>query len=392
MAVAFDAASGAQGVFVNTISWSHTCTGSDLKLFVTMSYSLVPGMTVTGVTYNGVAMTQLGSTITAPGGIKSVKYFLQNPATGANNIVLNTDNAGDILDCNATSYNGTDTSTAPNLIATDIASGTPTTTTGTTTVNNAWTILLGNGGQTAGTGSTKRGSSHAQNGCIYDSNAAITPAGSYSMTTSDVSNHAWEMYEFGPSLGVPKVLDATQAQAATLTAVTTFLKTLTATQAQSAALSSAVIPAPSSVQGATPIQSVGVRPQPYRLDLYDVHSLDDLIRRLPELFTNADLMLQYLFEDLKHVDDALGDGSSQGITKVFNDINIQASISGSVMTLAFSGTLSVSRGGSGRATATPYGVICGGTVPDGPHQSVSGVGVAGQKLTSNGPGALPTWQ
>lgn len=391
-AIAFDAASGAQGVFVNSITWSHTCAGSDRRLFVTMSYSLIPGMSVTAVTYNGVAMSVLGSTISAPGGVKSVKYYLNNPATGAHNIVLTTDNAGDILDCNATSYNNVDTSTAPNLIATDIANATPTTTTGTTTVNNAWTILLGSGGQTAGTGATQRGSSHAQNGNIYDSNAAITPAGSYSMTTSDVSSHAWEMYEFGPSLGTPKLLDATQAQGATLTAQVSLLKTLTATQAQGASLTTEVIPAPSSVQGATPIHSVGVRPQPYRLDLYDVHSLDDLIRRLPELFTNADLMLQYLFEDLKHVDDALGDGNSQGVTKVFNDINITASISGSVMTLAFAGTLSVSRGGSGRASATPFGVICGGTVPDGPHQSVVGVGTAGQKLTSNGPGALPTWQ
>lgn len=393
MAIAFDAASGGQGVFVNSFSFSHTCTGSDLKLFVTVSYSLVPTMTVTGITYNGVAMTALGSVITAPGGVKSVKFFLQNPATGAHNVVVSTDNAGDVLDCNSASYSGTDTSTAPNLIATDIASGTPTTTTGTTTVNNAWTILMGNGGQTAGTGSTKRSTGHGQNGGLYDSNAAITPAGSYSMTTSDVTNHAWEMYEFGPSLGVPKVLDATQGQTATLTAQVTFTKTLTATQAQAASLSSAFIPSPSSVSGATPIQSVdGLRSMPWRLDLYGTHSHEELVQRLQELFTNADVMLQWLFEDLNRVNLALGNGNSQGVSQVFNDVNIQATISGSVMTLAFSGTLSVSRGGTGRSSFTPYAVITGGTVFDAPLQQVVGLGTLGQVLTSNGPGALPTWQ
>lgn len=393
MAISFDAASGAQGVFVNTISWSHTCTGGDLILFVDMSYSLVPGMAVTSATYNGVAMTVLGSTITAPGGVKSVKYYLPNPATGAHNIVLNTDNAGDILDCNATSYANCDTSTAPGLIASNIASATPTTTTGTTTVNNAWTILLGNGGQTAGAGATQRGSSHAQNGNIYDSNGPISPVGSTSMTTSDVANHAWEMYEFGPSLGVSQVLSASQGQTATLIAGLLFSKSLTASQGQLATLTGEFIPAGSEVSSGGSIQSVeGIRSMPWRLDLYNVNSLDDLIRRLPELFTNTDMMLQWLFEDVNKVNDALGDGSSQGVTAVMNDVNVTATISGTTLTLGFTGTLSVSRGGSGRSSATPFSVICGGTTATDPHQSVVGVGTAGQVLTSNGPGLLPTWQ
>lgn len=52
----------------------------------------------------------------------------------------------------------------------------------------------------------------------------------------------------------------------------------------------------------------------------------------------------------------------------------------------------VLNGGSGRASATAYSVICGGTSSTGPHQSVSGLGTAGFVLTSNGAGALPTWQ
>lgn len=52
----------------------------------------------------------------------------------------------------------------------------------------------------------------------------------------------------------------------------------------------------------------------------------------------------------------------------------------------------VANGGSGRSTQTAYAVICGGTTTTSPQQSVSSVGSAGQVLTSNGAGALPTFQ
>ena len=48
----------------------------------------------------------------------------------------------------------------------------------------------------------------------------------------------------------------------------------------------------------------------------------------------------------------------------------------------------VSTGGTGLSTLTNYAVMCGGST----MQQVSGVGLPGQVLTSNGPGTLPTWQ
>jgi hypothetical protein len=54
--------------------------------------------------------------------------------------------------------------------------------------------------------------------------------------------------------------------------------------------------------------------------------------------------------------------------------------------------LGVTYGGTGRTSATAYSVICGGTTATGAHQSVASVGAAGEVLTSNGAGALPTWQ
>lgn len=53
---------------------------------------------------------------------------------------------------------------------------------------------------------------------------------------------------------------------------------------------------------------------------------------------------------------------------------------------------SVALGGTGRASATAYALIAGGTTGTGAHQSLAGVGSSGQVLTSNGAGALPTFQ
>ena len=54
--------------------------------------------------------------------------------------------------------------------------------------------------------------------------------------------------------------------------------------------------------------------------------------------------------------------------------------------------LPVSGGGTGVAAFTAFAVICGGTTTTGALQSVASVGTTGQVLTSNGAGALPTFQ
>lgn len=54
--------------------------------------------------------------------------------------------------------------------------------------------------------------------------------------------------------------------------------------------------------------------------------------------------------------------------------------------------LTVINGGTGVVSNTSYSVLCGGTSGTGAIQSVASVGSAGQVLTSNGAGALPTFQ
>lgn len=61
------------------------------------------------------------------------------------------------------------------------------------------------------------------------------------------------------------------------------------------------------------------------------------------------------------------------------------------LTADVTGALPVSSGGTGRTSATAYGLIFGGATTSNPHQSL-GTGSAGQILVSAGAGALPAWQ
>ena len=83
---------------------------------------------------------------------------------------------------------------------------------------------------------------------------------------------------------------------------------------------------------------------------------------------------------------------SSGVLTIAGGTNIATSGAGSTATINFDGTLPVASGGTGIATATAYAVLCGGTTATGAYQSIASVGTADQVLTSNGAGALPTFQ
>jgi len=66
---------------------------------------------------------------------------------------------------------------------------------------------------------------------------------------------------------------------------------------------------------------------------------------------------------------------------------------GTVTSGTWNGTdIAVADGGSGRSTATAFAVLCGGTTSTAAHQSIAALGSSGEVLTSNGAGALPTFQ
>ena len=204
MAIAFDAVTdGGFGTVAGTTkTFAHTCTGSDRILFVATAGGSGFTDDITGVTYNTVAMT-LVNKVKIPGDRYIYLWYLIAPATGSNNVVVTTSTSGGFVGASATSYTGAKQSGQPDANTTNTVTGNSLTGTLTTIADNCWTVLAGeqNGATpTAGTGSTLRTTS--QNPELFDSNGAITPAGSTSMTITGSSGNgmALVMASFAPAV------------------------------------------------------------------------------------------------------------------------------------------------------------------------------------------------
>jgi hypothetical protein len=191
MAIAFDAATDGGFSTGTSHTFAHTCTGSDRLLFVGIAGDHPSGSDdITGVTYNGAAMTLVAKEANA--GLDRILYLyvLIAPATGANNVVVSATNVHDIF-AGAVSYTGAKQTGQPDNSTTNVSGASPTslTTSLTPVADSCWTIVMAgsyaaNNAPTAGTGSTRR----TYDGTfgtwgLFDSNAAISPAASYSMTT-----------------------------------------------------------------------------------------------------------------------------------------------------------------------------------------------------------------
>lgn len=144
---------------------------------------------VTGVTYNGVSMTQLGkyNTSTQEPGVLYI-YGLANPATGSNNVVISlTGSTGSRAYSVTNSYTGVAATGQPDASNTGTTVGTSLTVSVTTVDDNAWLIGamgVNSGGvtQSAGTGTVLRGAvTTGDNLGSYDANSPTSPAGSDSL-------------------------------------------------------------------------------------------------------------------------------------------------------------------------------------------------------------------
>lgn len=121
MALAIDATSSGVNITNQTAGGtttvSHTCTGSNRVLIVSISTwnNGGTGTGCSGVTYNGVAMTAIGnstgSTGTTTGQFYTEQWRLVAPATGTNNIVATVAGKTDKLGVAAISFTGADQTT-----------------------------------------------------------------------------------------------------------------------------------------------------------------------------------------------------------------------------------------------------------------------------------------
>lgn len=193
-AIAFDAATNGGSSFTNSPSWSHTTTGANLILLVGCeASSALTSDPVSAVKYNSVSMT-LATTSgyhgSAVGGVDL--WFLFAPTTGANTVAVTS--SGNVW-CFSASYSGVKQSGFPDasVVVPYTPSQSTIVTTLTTVADNAWTGQFsanGNGASTNGAGTTIRVHADSAAWAFADSNAAITPPASNTLTVDVPANSA----------------------------------------------------------------------------------------------------------------------------------------------------------------------------------------------------------
>jgi hypothetical protein len=196
MAIAADATSqSALQSFPNlTVTWSHTCTGADRCLFVTgFGNAGGGGYNISGMTYNGVAMTEIAR-VQVPSDRWIGMYYLAAPATGANNIVMTVVDppAPDAFAGLAASYTGVHQVSPIDSFNTATASATSITPSTTVVGSDCWLVMglkTDGGDPAAGTGTTDRISNGFGLG-HFDSNGTVG-TGSQSLQATFVASVNW---------------------------------------------------------------------------------------------------------------------------------------------------------------------------------------------------------
>jgi len=184
MAIAFDnSTQGPQASSPGTQTYSHTCTGSNLILYVHVYTNPDNSNKVSGVTYNGVSMTLVNISGGLLGAGTAYLYRLVGPATGANNVVVTYSGATFGVSV-ATSYTGAKQSGGVFVSNTNTGASTDTVTLTPNSANN-WIVMAvasSNAAPTAGGAAFLRqvGSNVAIT--AFDTNGAVT--GSTSMTAN----------------------------------------------------------------------------------------------------------------------------------------------------------------------------------------------------------------
>ena len=136
--IEIDSTSSSSATGATTLSWSHTCAGTNRILIVGLQVfddTNDTERTVASVTYNGVALTRIDRQVTS--NIASELWRLVAPATGTNTILVTLGAANDFSLGQASSYTGVDQSSPINASNKATSSSTMDATVNvTSTVNN----------------------------------------------------------------------------------------------------------------------------------------------------------------------------------------------------------------------------------------------------------------
>lgn len=239
MAIAYDnSTQKVESGSVSSTTFSHTVgTGSARYLVVGTVFRGGTNRIATAVTYNGVAMTKIGSDQTNAGACNSNIWGLANPASGTNDVVVTYSGSGNTMQVVASSYTGVNQTSAVDTNNGTTGSGTTFSPTVTTTADNCWVILnAGSDAKSAaisGLGTTRQTVTTIQ--VFGDSNGPITPAGAATFTVTQTSG-AWsyEIVALIPAASFTATDTCTGTDTFLGTPIFTILETITGTDVISA--------------------------------------------------------------------------------------------------------------------------------------------------------------
>lgn len=188
--IARDALSSSYGTTATSVTYSHTCSGSN-RILVVSILGTNAWDTVTGVTYAWVAMTRVARTTLALTE-SDYLYYLVAPSTWANNIIV-TASISQTFYCDSVSYVNVKQTGQPNGSAVGGVGGWvgALATSVTTTVNDCWLVgfLRSQGSQTPNAGTTFISWVNTT-AKLADSNGSVGVAGTYSLWTTFASPNA----------------------------------------------------------------------------------------------------------------------------------------------------------------------------------------------------------
>lgn len=211
MAIAFDNSANLGNTAGTALTAAYTCSGSNRLLVVQVDENQTAGgVKVSGVTYAGVAMTEFtGSPMQtgASGGRYWHMYYLVNPASGSNNVVVSVSATdGDLVNAKAMSYSGVKQTGQPDASNTGTVSSVLTQSLAVTTIaDNCWLMggFRNNGDNVVGQAGTTIRQNNGNGGIgLIDSNGAKTPAGSHSLGINwdtESSNGSMLVASFAPA-------------------------------------------------------------------------------------------------------------------------------------------------------------------------------------------------
>jgi hypothetical protein len=174
-----------------TLSWSHTCSGTDRLLTVGLSVGRGQNTMVSGATYDGVSMTEAGLVFSNNQNDGYIQlFYLVNPPTGAHTVLATCDISRDLV-AGSVSFTGVDQTTPVSNIVTSFGSSAPPNITVTSGSDNMAVAVVGNGSSITSSDKDDRWLNNFNNLSASGNAIQSTAAGASSVAFTYSANSDW---------------------------------------------------------------------------------------------------------------------------------------------------------------------------------------------------------